>query len=101
MKVDFEKCAELLKAIAHPTRLKILDELKGGKKCVTDIKELIDVSQPNLSQHLKILRQAEVIAYKEEGNRRCYYLVKKNISSALTLLMACDYVLQINKKEES
>ncbi len=49
----------ILKALAHPTRLKIVIKLQQGTKCVTDIHEILPASQANISQHLTILRNAE------------------------------------------
>jgi ArsR family transcriptional regulator len=50
--------AELLKAFAHPTRLQILSELRRGTRCVTDMEEILSVTQVNISQHLTVLRNA-------------------------------------------
>jgi len=43
---------EILKIIAHPVRIKILEELMKGVKCVSDFEEFLEISQPNVSQHL-------------------------------------------------
>jgi len=45
------KRIELLKVIAHPARIKILEELVHGVKCVSDFEDALDISQPNVSQH--------------------------------------------------
>lgn len=50
------KKIEVLKAIAHPARLKILSELTNGVKCVSDLEETFDMRQPAVSHHLSILR---------------------------------------------
>ena len=49
--------AELLKAISHPDRLRILEELTQGVKCVSDIEEFLKINQSNVSQHLSLLRR--------------------------------------------
>ena len=46
--------AELLKAFAHPTRLQILGELQKGTRCVTDMEDILPVTQVNISQHLTL-----------------------------------------------
>ena len=56
-----EKRIELLKTLAHPARIRILEELVEGVKCVSDFEETLDISQPNVSQHLKILKDAGLI----------------------------------------
>ena len=85
--MNLKECAELLKAIAHPIRLQLLAELKNGTRCVNDIRELLDVSQPNLSQHLSILRKERIIDFKQDGKKRCYFIVNKNVAAALRMLM--------------
>jgi len=47
--------ADVLKALAHPTRLQIVAELLKGTKCVTDIQDILPASQANISQHLTVL----------------------------------------------
>lgn len=71
---DFQKEAQTLKALAHPTRLLIVETLLAGKKCVSDIQELLQASQPNVSQHLNILKVSGIVDYQQMGNLRCYHL---------------------------
>ncbi|HDO36518.1 MAG TPA: ArsR family transcriptional regulator, partial [Nitrospirae bacterium] len=67
--------AELLKVIAHPARIRILEELTKGVKCVSDFEEFLEISQPNISQHLTLLRNHRIIDYYMDGRLRCYFLV--------------------------
>ncbi|MDD3904490.1 MAG: metalloregulator ArsR/SmtB family transcription factor [Sphaerochaeta sp.] len=76
--------AEYLKVLAHPIRLAIIDALKEGTCCVSDVTELLQVSQPNISQHLAILRLHGIVEYEEDGKKRCYSLC--NPSSSLAIL---------------
>ncbi|WP_448587853.1 ArsR/SmtB family transcription factor [Thermocrinis sp.] len=69
-----EEWAELLKALAHPVRLGILATLIEGKQCVKNLSELLKISQPNLSQHLGILRSKGVVGCKRDGSIVCYYI---------------------------
>lgn len=82
--------ARLLRVIAHPTRLMILAELMKGTKCVNDIRDLLEVSQPNVSQHLAVLKENGLVAARKDGVSRCYYLVKTNLVKGLFALMARD-----------
>ena len=77
---------ELLKVIAHPVRIKILEELAKGVKCVSDLTEFLEVSQPNISQHLTLLRNYRVIDYYIDGRLKCYFLVDPIIPGILELL---------------
>ena len=77
---------ELLKAVAHPIRIKILEELAKGVKCVSDLTEFLEISQPNISQHLTLLRNYRVIDYYIDGRLKCYFLVDPIIPDLLELL---------------
>jgi DNA-binding transcriptional ArsR family regulator len=77
---------ELLKVIAHPARVMILEELAKGVKCVSDLEEFLDISQPNVSQHLSLLRRYGIIDYYVDGRLRCYFLVDPIIPDLLVIL---------------
>jgi len=81
-----EKRLELLKVIAHPMRIKILEDLAHGVKCVSDFEEALDISQPNVSQHLKLLRSHHIIDYFIDGRLKCYFLKEPLIPDLLELL---------------
>jgi ArsR family transcriptional regulator len=81
-----EKRIELLKALAHPARIKILEELVEGVKCVSDFEETLDISQPNVSQHLKLLRSHHVVDYFVDGRLKCYFLKEPFIPDLLEIL---------------
>jgi len=81
-----EKRIELLKIIAHPVRIKILEELIEGVKCVSDFEESLDISQPNVSQHLSLLRAHFVIDYFVDGRLKCYFLKEPFIPDLLEIL---------------
>lgn len=80
------KKIEILKAIAHPARIRILEELTKGVKCVSDFKDFLGVSQPNVSQHLSVLRSLKIIDYYIDGRLRCYYLVNPLIPELIAAL---------------
>ena len=77
---------ELLKVLAHPVRMRILEELTKGVKCVSDFEDFLELRQPNISQHLSLLRQSGVVDYYVDGRLRCYFLVDPLIPDLLTLL---------------
>ncbi|MBF0537536.1 MAG: winged helix-turn-helix transcriptional regulator [Nitrospirae bacterium] len=77
---------ELLRVIAHPVRVKILEELSKGVKCVSDLEKFLEVSQPNISQHLSLLRNHSVINFYMDGRLKCYFLVDPIIPDLLELL---------------
>jgi len=84
--IPIEKRLELLKIIAHPNRIKILEDLVQGVKCVSDFEESLDISQPNVSQHLKLLRSHQIVDYFVDGRLKCYFLKEPLIPDLLELL---------------
>lgn len=92
--------AELLKAIAHPTRLQIVAELLKGTKCVTDIQDILPASQSNISQHLTVLRNAGMVSFTQDGSQRCYFLSRPKLVSAILSQLAEVEVVTRKTKEE-
>jgi ArsR family transcriptional regulator len=84
--VPFEKRLDILKIIAHPVRIKILEDLTQGVKCVSDFEESLDISQPNVSQHLKLLRSHNIVDYFVDGRLKCYFLKEPLVPDLLELL---------------
>ncbi len=71
---DIERAARCLKAMSHPLRLKILCVLGTEAISVQDIVEKVGTSQSNISQHLAILREKDILNFKKEANRVYYYI---------------------------
>ncbi len=88
---DLRDAAELLRILAHPTRLAILRELARAPKCVTDIRDLVEVAQANVSQHLGALRRNRIVDYHECGKLRCYYISRPRLVRRLLALLDGDY----------
>lgn len=65
---------ESLTALADPTRRKIVEMLGRGERAAGDIAEHFDVSGPAISQHLKVLRDAQLVTVRVDGQRRIYSL---------------------------
>lgn len=82
----FELHAELLKALAHPHRLEILQLLRGQSMPVTDIHTMLDLPQANISQHLQILRDAGVVKTKKKGKQVYYSAADKKFIRASDLM---------------
>ncbi len=62
-----QRIAEVLKAMADPTRLKILHSLQQGERCVSDILEVVGGSQANVSKHLSVLKRAGLVESRRNG----------------------------------
>lgn len=69
---QIEMAAHAMKAIAHPLRLKILCVLGNQEVNVQDIVDAVGTSQSNISQHLAILREKDIVGWRKDGNRVFY-----------------------------
>lgn len=92
--------AELLKALAHPTRLQIVAELLKGTKCVSDIQEILPASQANISQHLTVLRNAGIVNFAQDGSLRCYFVSRPKLVASILSQLAEDEPAIRKTKEE-
>jgi DNA-binding transcriptional ArsR family regulator len=78
-----EAAAELLRALSHPVRLRIIELLSEGEFCVKRLEELLGIPQPSVSQHLSRLRYAGLIESERRGHLVCYRLVEPRGSRIL------------------
>lgn len=87
---QLEKAASMLKAIAHPVRMAILDHLDNGKQLnVTEIHELLDIEQSTTSHHLGILKDKGVLSSQRKGKRTYYFLKYDNIANIIECVSKC------------
>ena len=68
-----------LAALADPTRRRVLERLRSAPLAVGDIARRMPVSRPAVSQHLKVLKEAGLVADRPEGARRVYYIDPKGL----------------------
>ena len=68
-------------ALADPTRRQVLERLRGGPAPVGRIAEGLPVSRPAVSQHLKVLKEAGLVADQAEGARRVYHIDPKGLGA--------------------
>lgn len=61
------ECARALRALAQPVRLSIVSALAGGELCVCELERVLGMTQPAVSQHLKVLRAAGLVTERREG----------------------------------
>jgi len=67
--------AEIIKAMAHPTRLFIVDELSKGERCVCELTEMIGADTSTVSKHLAIMKNAGIVQDEKRGTQ-VYYSLK-------------------------
>ena len=87
MERTYEELAELFRAIAHPTRLQILDLLREGEMCVCHIEASLSKRQAYISQQLMTLRDANLVSSRRDGLQVYYRLAHPHIIDLLNLML--------------
>lgn len=90
--------AKVLKAMAHPTRLFIIEELEKGERCVCDLTEQIGADVSTVSKHLSVLKQAGVVLDDKRGNQVFYSL---RVPCILNFFGCVESVLESNAREHA
>jgi len=79
--------SQVLKALAHPTRVLLVDALRSGEKCVMELLRIADVDGSTMSRHLERLRDAGILESRKEGQRVFYRLASPCVLAALDCAM--------------
>ena len=82
MNIDEKRTAKVFKAFCDENRIRILDMLSTGEKCACRLLEEIDVTQPILSHHMKILCDSGIVVGRKEGKWTHYSISQKGIDEA-------------------
>ncbi len=80
--------SEILEALAHPNRVRILESLRNGSQCNCEIAPVLGLEQSNLSRHLKILVQAGILLSWKEGLRVNFKVADVRIFELLDIVAA-------------
>ena len=78
--------AKIFKALSDPIRIEILEFLRDGEKCVCKIVPHVDLIQPVVSRHLKILKNCGMVTKRKEGNKRFYSIAEPQIFKIIDAL---------------
>lgn len=78
-----EHVAEVLKAVAHPVRLQIIEVLEHGEKCVGDIVGALGIAQAIASQQLGLMKDKDVLQCRREGTKAYYSIKNLNVINLL------------------
>lgn len=85
-----EKATGMLKAMAHPIRISIMDFLKDGEKMtVTQIHERLGIEQSTTSHHLGILKDKGVLCSKRDGKNTYYYIKHRVMGQIIDCMQTC------------
>jgi len=88
-KAVFELQAQICKTLANPTRLMIIHTLRDGEKSVGELAAILGLRQANLSQHLTIMRQTQILKARKQGANIFYSVANPKINNA------CDTVREV------
>lgn len=80
------RAAELFHALSDETRLRILDRLRRGERCVCDLMDALDAAQSRLSFHLRTLKDAGLVTDRREGRWSYYTVNREALEEALELV---------------
>ncbi|WP_099188386.1 ArsR/SmtB family transcription factor [Tepidibacter mesophilus] len=91
---------KIFKALAHPIRLKIIKKLSDKKLCVCELNKDVEFSQSNLSQHLKILKDAGLLNAQKNGLWMHYSIKNTQILKSIEIIeqMVVNNIKDINEK---
>ncbi|MGI5817034.1 MAG: ArsR/SmtB family transcription factor [Armatimonadota bacterium] len=87
----YESRAEVMKALAHPSRLIIVDALADGERCVCELQELVGSTMPTVSRHLSQMKNAGIVEGRRDGNQVYYRLL---VPCVLKVFPCLDAVLR-------
>ena len=100
MNIDEKKTALIFKALCDENRVKILKLLCSGEKCACKILEELNITQPTLSHHMKILCDSEIVVGRKEGKWMHYSISEKGASQAKEILNDLTDTSKQDKQQE-
>ena len=81
-----QNAARILKTLGHPDRIKIVEYLENGEKTVGQIHRDLELQQPIVSQHLKVMHDRDIVIFRQEGTRYFYSLANNFIIKILNCM---------------
>ena len=94
----YEARTRIIKALAHPARLMIVDELRSGPRCVCEIQKLVGTDMSTVSKHLTVLRNAGIVRDEKRGVQVFYRL---RCPCVIDFLACAEKVLVTTAKEQA
>ena len=83
----YKQAADLFQLLAHPARLRILDELRRAPACVCHLQTVLDRPQAYVSQQLRVLREAQVVSAERDGLNIYYHLSQPQVLEVLVQVL--------------
>lgn len=81
--MDYKKTANLYKALSDENRLQILSLLQGGEKCACKLLDAMQITQPTLSHHMKILCDAGIVTGRKDGKWMHYSISQEGLKNVI------------------
>ncbi len=75
-----KELAEIFGVLAHPDRIRMIEELRLGEKDVSGLAKELDLETPRVSQHLRLLRMHNIVIERREGRRHFYHLTNPDMT---------------------
>lgn len=97
-KLRYEAKAKVLKALAHPTRLWMTEQLADGERCVCEFVDAIEADFSTVSKHLSVLKQAGIVDVDKRG-KQVFYRLK--VPCVLNFVACADAVVQSEAKAQA
>lgn len=93
----FEARAKIVKAMAHPTRLFIIDELSRGERCVRELTKMVGADVSTVSKHLTVMKNAGIVRDERRGSQVFYTL---RVSCIVNFFSCVESVIENSAKEQ-
>lgn len=98
MKPRYEARAKILKAMAHPSRLLVIEELQKKERCVNELTDMVGADTSTVSKHLTVLKNAGLVADEKRGNSIYYRL---RVPCIMDFMGCVENVLSENAREHA
>ena len=93
----FEARAKIIKALGHPARLFIVDELSRNERCVYELTEMVGLDMSTISKHLSVLREAGIVQDEKRGVQVYYQL---RLGCVMNFFQCVENIMKANAKEQ-
>jgi ArsR family transcriptional regulator len=93
---QYEGRARIIKAMAHPTRLFLVDELSKGERCVCELTEMVGADMSTVSKHLSVLKDAGIVKMRKQGAQVHYSLA---VPCVMNFFQCVESIIKSNAKE--
>ncbi len=84
--MDYQKKSDILKALGHPVRLRMVEGLMRNECNVNKIMKVLNIPQSTASQHLGTLKNKGIVVARKEGVRTCYKVVDRRVREIIKIL---------------